>query len=155
MKANDWIESLQLLPHPEGGYYKEVFRSEKRLEDGRSAMTSIYYLLENHHFSAFHRLKSPEIWYFHSGVPLMLYVITLEGELSTHLLSSEPSGIQQLAIEPGNWFAAELPSHDGYALVSCAVAPAFSFEDFELADLQTMQSQYPQHASLLQRMCVQ
>lgn len=152
MNATDWINHLGLSPHPEGGYYKETFRSGKLVE-GKSAMTSIYYLLENRNKSAFHRLTSPEVWYFHSGVPLMLYVIDADGELTTHLMAADSAGVQQVAIEPGCWFAAEIPSHVGYALVSCAVAPAFTFDNFELGAYDKLLAQYPQHEEVLRRLC--
>ena len=66
MKAIDWINHLNMSRHPEGGYYKEIFRSEKLVDNDKSAMTSIYYLLENEDKSAFHRLTSPEVWYYRS-----------------------------------------------------------------------------------------
>lgn len=111
MKAIDWINHLNMSRHPEGGYYKEIFRSEKLIDNDKSAMTSIYYLLENEDKSAFHRLTSPEVWYYHAGYPLMLHVIHPDGRLVTHLMTADFSGEQQVAIEPGCWFAAELPSH--------------------------------------------
>ena len=114
MKAIDWINHLNMSRHPEGGYYKEIFRSEKLVDNDKSAMTSIYYLLENEDKSAFHRLTSPEVWYYHAGYPLMLHVIHPDGRLVTHLMTADFSGEQQVAIEPGCWFAAELPSHFGY-----------------------------------------
>lgn len=152
MNAKDWITHLDLSPHPEGGYYKEVFRSGKLVND-RSVITSIYYLLENENKSAFHRLTSPEVWYYHAGYPLIVHVIHPDGELKSHLLTADPSGEQQVAIEPGCWFAAELPSRFGYALVSCAVAPAFSFDDFEMASFETLFALYPQHEEVLRQLC--
>lgn len=100
MKAIDWINHLNMSRHPEGGYYKEIFRSEKLVDNDKSAMTSIYYLLENEDKSAFHRLTSPEIWYYHAGYPLMLHVIHPDGRLVTHLMTADFSGEQQVAIEP-------------------------------------------------------
>lgn len=154
MDATDWINHLDLQRHPEGGYYKEVFRSEKKIEGDKTAMTSIYYLLENEDKSAFHRLISPEVWYYHAGCPLTLYVIEPDGQLHTHLMTGDSTGRQQVAIEPGCWFAAELPSGIGYALVSCAVAPAFTFADFELAVYETLAELYPQHEVLLKRLAL-
>lgn len=154
MNASDWIDHLDLRRHPEGGHYKEVFRSEKLVDDNKSSMTSIYYLLENQDVSAFHRLTSPEVWYYHAGYPLMLYVIHPDGELTNHLMTGNPSGEQQVAIEAGCWFAAEIPSHFGYALVSCAVAPAFSFDNFELAAIDDLSKLYPQHQELIERLCI-
>ena len=87
MKAIDWINHLNMSRHPEGGYYKEIFRSEKLIDNDKSAMTSIYYLLENEDKSAFHRLTSPEVWYYHAGYPLMLHVIHPDGRLVTHLMN--------------------------------------------------------------------
>lgn len=153
MNAIDWINHLNLCRHPEGGYYKEIFRSEKLIDSNKPAITSIYYLLENNDKSAFHRLTSPEVWYFHTGSPLMLYVISPNGELETHLMTSDLSGKQQVAIEAGCWFAAEIPSQSGYALVSCAVAPAFTFDNFELGTYCTLSKEYPQHKELLGRLC--
>ena len=153
MKAIDWINHLNMSRHPEGGYYKEIFRSEKLIDSDKSAMTSIYYLLENEDKSAFHRLTSPEVWYYHAGYPLMLHVIYPDGRLVTHLMTADFSGEQQVAIEPGCWFAAELPSHFGYALVSCAVAPGFTFDDFELGTFDRLSKLYPDHEDLLKRLC--
>ena len=92
MKAIDWINHLNMSRHPEGGYYKEIFRSEKLIDNDKSAMTSIYYLLENEDKSAFHRLTSPEVWYYHAGYPLMLHVIHPDGRLVTHLMTAAFSG---------------------------------------------------------------
>lgn len=100
MKAIDWINHLNMSRHPEGGYYKEIFRSEKLVDNDKSAMTSIYYLLENEDKSAFHRLTSPEVWYYHAGYPLMLHVIHPDGRLVTHLMTADFSGEQQVVIEP-------------------------------------------------------
>ena len=153
MKAADWIEHLNLRRHPEGGYYREIFRTGKMVDGNKPAMTSIYYLLENNEISAFHRLSSPEVWYYHAGYPLMLYVIHPDGRLVTHLMNTDISGEQQVVIEPGCWFAAELPSHFGYALVSCAVAPAFTFDNFELGTFDELSKLFPEHEEVLRRLC--
>ncbi len=153
MNAAAWIKHLDLQLHPEGGYYKEIYRAEPISDDSKASVTSIYYLLEDNQKSAFHRLKSSEVWYYHTGYPLMLYIIHPDGELTTHLMNADPAGEQQVAIAPGCWFAAELPSHFGYALVSCAVAPAFSFDDFELGSFKALSQLYPQHEELLERLC--
>ena len=138
MKAIDWINYLNMSRHPEGGYYKEIFCSEKLIDNDKSA---------------FHRLTSPEVWYYHAGYPLMLHVIHPDGRLVTHLMTADFSGEQQVAIESGCWFAAELPSHFGYALVSCAVAPGFTFDDFELGTFDRLSKLYPHHEDLLKRLC--
>ena len=99
MKAIDWINHLNMSRHPEGGYYKEIFRSEKLVDNDKSAMTSIYYLLENEDKSAFHRLTSPEVWYYHAGYPLMLHVIYPDGRLVTHLMTADFSN-SRLSLNP-------------------------------------------------------
>ncbi|WP_214073349.1 cupin domain-containing protein [Mucilaginibacter sp. dw_454] len=158
--ARNWIDHLNLQPHPEGGYYKEVFRSANCvLREGatqvRQACTSIYYLLEAGDFSGFHRLASDELWYFHTGVALHIHVIADKGQYSLIELSDLPSGNLQAVIPCNTWFAAELPTYNGFTLVSCAVAPGFDFAEFEMAKCADMLATYPQHRKLLKRLCRQ
>lgn len=145
--ASYWIHRLNMTPHPEGGYFKEVYRSEMKVkkegtEVERSAMTSIYYLLENESFSAFHRIKSPESWYFHQGAPLLIYSFE-GGKLVCRELSDEEDGSLQITMEPDIWFAARLKTPHTFCLVSCAVAPGFEYEEFELINRATLLSEYP------------
>lgn len=153
-----WIDRLGLLPHPEGGYYREVFRSEKLVNrvnqiGSRSALTSIYYLIENEDHSGFHRIASDELWYFHAGAPLHIHVITGSGEHKTRELSDSDTCSLSLAVDAGQWFAAEIASGQGFTLVSCAVAPGFEFSEFEMAQKEQMFRLYPQHTALLERLC--
>jgi predicted cupin superfamily sugar epimerase len=153
-----YIQSLNLSPHPEGGYYKETFRSEQQVNrvgvvNVKQACTSIYYLLEDADFSGFHRIASDEIWYFHKGQPLIIHVIEKGGNLISHELSDKSTGSFSVIVEAGLWFAAELKAREGFALVSCAVAPGFDFSEFEMAKREELVLQYPQHKVLLTRMC--
>ena len=149
MKSNEYIDKLGLLPHPEGGYYKQVYGND---DTGEKAISTIYYMLCDNDFSAFHRLHGMvEIWYYHAGNPLDIHVISPEGDLSTHRLSSD--GELQVVIEPESWFAAELPDKQGFSLVGCAVAPAFTFENFELAKKDELSQTFPQHKQLIERLC--
>ncbi|MDN5285013.1 MAG: hypothetical protein JWR38_1287 [Mucilaginibacter sp.] len=153
-----WIKHLNLQPHPEGGYYKEVFRSEQEISrkssaDFKQACTSIYYLLEGADYSGFHRLASDEIWYFHKGAPLNIHVIDVHGSYFKHELSDSGNGNLSVAILAGSWFAAEIPAKNGFTLVSCAVAPGFDFNEFEMAKRNELVSQYPDHASLFDHLC--
>jgi uncharacterized protein len=153
-----WINHLDLQTHPEGGYYKEVFRSGIAVNKTnsaavRQACTSIYYLLEGKDYSGFHRLASDEIWYFHKGAPLLIQVINIVGDYYNYELSDADTGNLSVVIEAGLWFAAEVPSGTGFTLVSCAVAPGFEFAEFEMAELDFMAKLYPQHAGLLSRLC--
>ena len=152
MEAKEIINNLGLLPHPEGGYYKRVFCSENKYIDGKYLMSSIYYLLEKEDFSAFHRLNSVEVWFFHIGEPINIYILSKEGKLEIHSLSSQINDNFQLAIEPDTWFAAEIPSKKGYSLVSCAVSPEFSFNNFELANKEELLKEYPQYQSIINKL---
>lgn len=156
--AQYWIDHLNLQPHPEGGYYKEVFRSVNGVTrvDGaavKQACTSIYYLLEGKDFSGFHRLASDELWYFHKGAPLHIHVIDNGGAHSVIELSDSDTGQLQAVIPPDTWFASEIPLGSGFALVSCAVAPGFDFAEFEMAKRDELIAQDPTHRALLERLC--
>lgn len=144
------IQELDLQKHPEGGYYREIYRSTAQTinKNGaeRSLSTSIYYLLEGHDFSAFHRIQSDEIWHFYRGTPLEIVEINKNHEILFHALSNDLSiGKPQIVIEAGSWFAAHLPKKTDYALVGCGVAPGFDFRDFEMASRENLLQEYPQY----------
>ena len=142
------IEKLHLEPHPEGGYYRQLYGNDA---SGKKDVSTIYYMLTGSDMSAFHRLHGvTEIWYYHAGEPLNIYVIGTDGKLAVHTLS--PEGEMQVVILPEQWFAAEIPSKKGYCLVGCAVASAFSFENFELGRKEVLVQQYPQYAELISRL---
>ena len=142
------IEKFQLKPHPEGGYYRQLYGND---ETGKKDISTIYYMLTGNNKSAFHRLHGvTEIWYYHAGEPLDIYVIDIDGNLTVHNLSHE--GEMQVVILPEQWFAAEIPSKEGFCLVGCAVAPAFSFENFELGHKDTLVEQFPQYDKLFERL---
>ncbi len=150
MTAKDYIGKLKLMPHPEGGYYRQLIGNEG--PNDRKSISSIYYLLENDDFSAFHRLHGfVEIWYYHAGEEINIYVIEKSGNLTVHHLG--PDSEMQVVIEPELWFAAEIPSKNGFALVGCAVGPAFSFDKFELAEKSRLMADFPQHSEVIGRLC--
>lgn len=162
--AEYWITSLSLEKHPEGGYYRRTYRSSALMPEGchpgdhkgpRAVLSCIHYLLEGHDFSAFHSLKSWEVWSFHDGGTLRLHIITPDGTLTTRRLGMDVENGESLreVIEPGSWFAAELADPASYALVGCVVAPGFEFEDWCLADREELLSRYPSHRSLIERLC--
>ncbi len=157
------VESLALLPHPEGGFYKEVYRSEKLLSKetlpddfsgDRSYCTSIYFLLTSENFSAFHRIKQDEIWHFYGGSVLTVHVIDKEGNYIAHKVGMNFSqGEQpQLVVPAGCWFASSVTKEDSYAFVGCTVAPGFDFDDFELATRSALTALYPKHANIIHRL---
>jgi hypothetical protein len=139
MTSHFYINHFSLLPHPEGGYYKETFRSEKSFqfegfEEERSICTSIYFLLEKGQTSSLHRIKSDEIWYFHDGQTLEIIEIDSNGNetiirLGKDILNGE---VLQHVVPAGIWFGARLAAHSEFCLVGCQVSPGFDFKDFEL-----------------------
>jgi len=159
-KAAYWIEHLQLKQHIEGGWYTEVYRSELVLQkeqlpvsfsDPRNICTHIYFLLEKNGFSAFHRIKSDELWHFYAGDPLVVYEIDRSGEMIEHLLGNETEKNQSLfcVIRKGNWFASKVVHGGEYGLAGCTVSPGFDFNDFELAEKQSLSNAFPRYADLI------
>ena len=149
MNATEYIQKLGLVPHPEGGYYRQLFGND---ETGEKPISTIYYMLTTNDMSAFHRLHNRvEIWYFHAGEPLNIYVIDPDGTLTVHHLSEQDE--MQAVIQPEQWFAADIPSKRDCSLVGCAVGPAFRFENFELAQKEELLKLHPQHRALIERMC--
>jgi predicted cupin superfamily sugar epimerase len=160
-KAKQYLKQLQLKKHPEGGYYKEVYRSgeiilpehlPKRYKKSRNFSTSIYFLLEGKQFSAFHLLQSDELWHFYDGTVVLLYKINKEEELSVHKLGRGKDCELQLTIEKQNWFAAELEDKKSFALFGCTVSPGFEFDDFRMGKRNELIKMFPQHSSLIKRL---
>jgi len=115
-------------------------------------ISTIYYMLTTNDISAFHRLHDVvEIWYYHAGEPLNIYVIDTNGELVTHHLGCD--GEMQAVIQPEQWFAAEISTKHGFCLMGCAVGPAFSFDNFELGKKDDLSKQFPQHLGIINRLC--
>jgi predicted cupin superfamily sugar epimerase len=166
MSANDaryWIEKLGLIPHPEGGYYRQTYRADvviarEALPAGfagaRAASTAIYFLLEGKNFSAFHRLQSDEVWHFYAGEPLIVHVIEPGGKYSSILLGRDVDAGQVLqgVVRAGCWFASHVADWKSWALVGCTVAPGFEFEDFEMGKREELVTAYPQHREVVERL---
>lgn len=155
--AEYWIEKLALEAHPEGGYFREVYRSAEQIAQenlpdrflgDRSFSTAIYFLLTENNFSALHRIQSDELWFFHAGAPLNVHLIEPNGAYKC--LTVGPNGPFQAVVPLGCWFGAEVDRD--YALVSCTVAPGFDFSDFDLADRAVLLEQFPQHSDLIARL---
>lgn len=125
------IETLELSPHPEGGWYRETWRA--RSDGGRSAGTAIYFLLEDGQRSHWHRVDAAELWLWHAGSPLAVLVEEDNGEITTVALGGDVTrGYAPQCLVPANrWQSTEARS--GWALVSCVVVPGFEFAGFELA----------------------
>lgn len=150
-----YINHLQLTSHPEGGYYKETYRCEDSLQTesgSRNISTAIYFLLDGKNKSHFHRIKSDELWFFHDGNTLEILVLDNKGLRSIYLGKNLEDGEKLQAIIPaGSWFGARVKDGNGFALVSCTVAPGFDFNDFELAT-NSLSQLFPEHKELIKEM---
>jgi len=158
------IHQYNLLPHPEGGYFKETYRSKEsiptsglpsRFPGERTFSTAIYFLLLKDLFSAFHRIKSDECWHFYEGDSLKVHVLHLNGSYELIQLgrNREQGEVYQAIVPAGAWFASETTGE--YSFVGCTVAPGFDFADFELARASELITEYPETALLIERLCRQ
>ena len=157
--ASDYVKLLRLQPHPEGGFYKETYRAEMQsgfdsFPGTRNVSTGIYYLLDHGNFSAFHRIKSDEMWHFYDGTGLSVYVIHPGGHLEVITLGKnlEQGEKLQAVVPAGCWFASVVEHQGGFALVGCTVAPGFDFQDFELAERAALVDEFPMHKKLIERL---
>ncbi|MCP4399332.1 MAG: cupin domain-containing protein [bacterium] len=155
------IRTLNLTVHPEGGYFKESYRSSDRIEAAalpdryqaeRPCSAAIYFLLPGDQVSKFHRLQCDEIWCHHSGESLTLYVIDASASLLRIKLGPRiDEGEQPQIFIPHNvWFGAKVNKKNAYSLVTCITAPGFDFDDFELARRQGLLQCYPQHREIIE-----
>jgi predicted cupin superfamily sugar epimerase len=152
-RVEQWIKKLNLQPHPEGGYYTEVYRSDSgiELERGhRNLCTSIYFLLNQEDKSHFHILSSDEIWYFHEGSDLRIHMLR-DGSYHFEDIGKGEKANLQVLIPAGTIFAAEVLDESSYGLVSCMVNPGFDFEDFRLIDKEELEGQYPGYEDLIEK----
>jgi hypothetical protein len=158
MNRDEIIEKFDMKPHPEGGYFSELYRSRGVLEsedyDGpRNYLTCIYFLLTGDNFSAFHKIKQDEVWNFYLGDPIEVHEIDKNGvHKCTHLGSNLHREVPQYIVPGGNWFGSRVSKESrkhGWALVGCSVAPGFDFKDFELAGVANLISKFPEHKSII------
>ncbi|HTW86230.1 MAG TPA: cupin domain-containing protein [Candidatus Sulfotelmatobacter sp.] len=152
-EAERLIASLRLQPHPEGGWFRETYRSAELVSTDRgtrrSATTSIYFLLTDAAFSAFHRLASDETWHFYRGDPVTIEMISPSGHHERRVLGTGDAW--QATVPAGTHFASHVDVAGGYALVGCDVAPGFEFAEFHLTTRATLTAAYPQFGPLIAR----
>ena len=162
-RARFWIDELGLTAHPEGGYYRETYRSVDLLPAGipagrsageRVCSTAIYYLLPSEEVSTLHRLRSDELMHFHTGATFSIHVLRPDGRYERIALGAEPESgtVLQAVIPAGCWFGASVDEPGRFALIGCTVAPGFDFEDFEQARRADLLTRYPQHRILIERL---
>ena len=158
-----WIEKLNLQQHPEGGCFREIYRSEEtikqhalpeRFDGDRSIATSIYFLLRSSEISAFHRIRSDELWHFYTGSSLTIHVINRAGDYSQVHLGRDFEKVEvfQAAIKRGVWFGATVNDPETFTLVGCTVAPGFDFHDFEMGERDKLIEKYPKHREIIEKL---
>jgi predicted cupin superfamily sugar epimerase len=149
-----------LTPHPEGGFYREVYRSAlavrhpgvpEGVEPQRAAGTSIYFMLAERQFSAFHRVRwSDEIWHLYAGGPLELHTIDAAGAYAVRTLTTDVTAGEPIAIvAAGDWQAARLAPGARWAFGGCTVVPGFDFADFEMPPAAQLMEAQPAHAEII------
>ncbi|WP_299787560.1 cupin domain-containing protein [uncultured Shewanella sp.] len=151
--ADELIQALALEQHVEGGYYRSSFTSQSRFDDNRALWSSIYFLLRTGEVSHFHRLTADEMWYYHGGESLTIYMISEEGELTTAQLGMDlAAGERPQFLVPKGCIFGSAMNRPGFSLVGCMVSPGFTFEDFELFSQENLLAQYPQHEEIIRRL---
>jgi hypothetical protein len=158
--VQDLVERLGLAAHPEGGFYREVYRAgldvthpavPEGAEPRRSAATHIYFLFPADDFSAFHRVvPSDEIWHLYAGDPLELHLIHAEGRYEQRRLTSDLAAGVPIAVVPaGCWQAARVAPGGAWSLGGCTVAPGFDFADFEMPAADEILREHPRHEAIV------
>lgn len=151
--ANYWIEQLGMEPHPEGTYFKENYCSLKKTGE-RSLLTSVTILMKGGTKNLFHYLEGDEIWYFHDGDAIDVFLIHPDGRLEEIKFGKNIGAEEQLqiAIPTGTIFGAIASENVNYCLFGCAVAPGFEFSAFHLCERQELLERYPQHKNLISKL---
>ena len=154
--AQQLIQQYSLQQHPEGGWYKETYKSNElvpvsalphRFGADRFFSTAIYFLLEQGEFSAFHRIKSDECWHFYAGDPLSLYVLDERGEMKVTQLGKAIGNEQlfQFVVPANCWFASRPSAGSSFSFVGCTVSPGFDFADFEMGNGEVLSKLCPEY----------
>jgi predicted cupin superfamily sugar epimerase len=149
------IKRLRLKKHPEGGYFKQTYAADTIVnvvgyDEPRHISTAIYYMLVGDQFSAFHRVKSDELWHHYTGGSLTLYTID-NGKLSKIKMGKSRGEAPQVAIKANTWLAASLNDKKSYCLLGCTVSPGFNYTDWELGKRNELIKVYPQHRAIIER----
>ena len=161
--ASYWIEKLKMVPHPEGGHFKETYRASEhirkehlpeRFKGDRNHSTGIFYLLDGEQCSKFHRIQSDEMWHFYDGEGMIVYEIDDNGNLIKNKLglNIDEGELPQFIIKAGRWFGASVSKPGSYCLAGCTVSPGFHFDDFEMADRKKLLEEFPDHKYIIEKL---
>lgn len=153
------IARLALVPHPEGGFYRETWRAGEAIPEAalpprfagpRAFGTAILFLLPAGSFSALHRIAGDELWCFHLGDPLVVHTLDDDGRRADLLLGPDPARHALQAVVPhGVTFGARVAPGGAWSLVSCVVTPGFDFADFTMPSRAELLARFPDHAALV------
>lgn len=156
------VKELSLSPHPEGGYYKETYRSAGKIgrevlaefDGARNFATAIYFLIEKDNFSALHKIKSDETWHFYDGDALEVIELDGQGHLKSTRIGKnlEQGEVFQYTVKANTWFGSRVAAGGAFSLVGCTVAPGFDFADFEMGNRNELIAQFPQHKAIIEAM---
>ncbi len=156
-EAQQIILALQLISHPEGGFFRETYRAGETCATSsdarRNYSTAIYYLLAEEQISHLHRIKSDEIWHFYRGCSVTIHCLDPAAGYKKLSVGMElaAGAYPQVIIPKNTWFAAELADKSAYALCGCTVSPGFDFADFELGDRTKLCAEFPGQVDLIER----
>jgi len=151
------VRELRLEPHPEGGYFRETYRSSAADARGRAAATLIYFLLARGQVSRLHRIDADEGWHLYLGGPLEICELDEadpDGPATVTMLGTDLARGErpQHVVPAGRWFGAGLRPDVDYALVGCSVAPAFEYSRFELGERRVLEARFPRHREIVRRL---
>ncbi len=162
-RAEQIIRKLDLKPHPEGGFFRETYRSIGKIRPDsldliytgeRNHSTCIYFLLTSASFSALHRIHQDEIWHFYDGSPIHLHTLSPEGYYTKTVIGRDidKGELPQVVVPGGTWFGATVVNEEEYSLVGCTVAPGFDFRDFEPGERTDLAGKFPEHQEIIKRL---
>lgn len=163
MTSKEIIQHFKLEAHPEGGFFKEIYRSKeeilekdlgKEFTGKRNFATSIYFLLTSDKFSAFHKINQDEIWHFYKGSSLKIHMISPNGDYSFIILGLDfkSNEIPQFTVPAKTYFAAEVIEENSFSFVGCAVSPGFDFRDFVLPTAKQLCKEFPIYTNIIDRL---
>lgn len=157
-RLKDFIEKLNLQPHPEGGYYRRNWQSGfigdikdasgKQTHSKRQLGSSILYFLPSTERCAWHRVACEEMWHHYSGSPLKIHLLHMQKGWECFVLGSDvlKGELPQIVIPPHTWFAAEVIDPESYSFCGCTLWPAFTYADFELAEEHKLLDEFPKYS---------
>ncbi|XP_041349735.1 uncharacterized protein LOC121369008 [Gigantopelta aegis] len=155
------IAHHNMIPHPQGGYCCELYRSQDtvsqedmsfRYSGDRSVSSSFYYLLVNEQVAKLHRLKSPGIWHFYEGSPLIIHEFVPNGDYKMHTLGPDVAKDEtfQAVLPRCSWVGACLKDPKSHTLVGCTISPGYELDDFQLANRQDVLEKFPRYQKIIE-----